>query len=198
MKKFTTALLVASGTLLSPHLAFAAIAPLLDQGPTFYFLGGAGNAAFDTKAKGVAPSGSSVASENNDSQSSYKIAAGKIISNGAFEVGYTDFGDSTNTGGTALTGFSFGVLILAPIGNSPFDIILRSDAYLLKHTYRGNDETTIPGFGLGIGTRLNWANGFFVQGQYDVLYYQDTIEGAAGGEIKTLIQHPSLQVGVAL
>lgn len=196
MKKFATALLLTT-VALTPHMAIAAIDPLLEHEPTFYILGGAGNASFDTKAKGVAPSGSSVASENNDSQASYKIAAGKLIRNGAFEVGYTDFGDSTDTGGTALSGFSFGVMILAPVGDTPFDFILRSDAYLMKHTYRGNEETTIPAFSLGLGSRLNWANGFFVQGQYDVIYLRDGIKGASGGEITTLIQHPTLQAGMA-
>ena len=80
---------------------------------------------------------------------------------------------------------------------SPFDLILRTDAYLLKHQYRGNEETTIPGLGYGIGTRLNWANGFFVQAQYEGLFYKDEIKGAAGGEVKTLIHHPSIQLGIA-
>jgi len=196
MKKLTVTLL--AGLLASfSHAAETSTDPLLDQGPTFYVLGGAGNASFDTKAEGATPLGS-IESENTDSQGSYRLAAGKIFNGGAMEIGYSDFGDSTDTGGTALSGFSFGVLVIAPIGDSPFDLILRTDAYLLKHKYRGNEETTIPGFGLGIGTRLNWANGFFVQGQYDVMYYQDKIEGAIGGEVRTLLQHPSIQAGIAL
>lgn len=194
MKKISLATLV---VLIAPiALAKTTNDQTLYQEPTFYVLGGAGNAMFDTEAKGATPLGS-ISSKNDNSQNSYRVAAGKMLRFGALELGYSDFGDSTNTGGTALSGASFGVLIIAPVGQSPFDFILRTDAYLLKHQYRGNEETTIPGLGYGIGTRLNWANGFFVQAQYEGLFYKDGIEGAAGGEVKTLIHHPSIQLGIA-
>ena len=70
--------------------------------------------------------------------------------------------------------------------------------YSTKVTVMSTDKGhCVAGIGYGIGTRLNWANGFFGQVQYEGLFYKDGIEGAAGGEVKTLIHHPSIQLGIA-
>jgi len=197
MKKITLG--IAAVFLAIPTLGVAAIDPLLLQAPKFYVLGGAGNATINTDSEGITSTGKSLQTDTSTKQSSYRIAGGLQLANdGALELGYTDFGDSSKSGGTTLSGFSAGIVIATPLGQSPFDLVLRSDVYVLNHSYLGSEENTIPGIGLGIGTRLNLTNGMFIQAEYEAIYYIDKFNNAfSGGRISTLLHHPSIQAGIA-
>ena len=197
MKKITLG--IAAVFLAIPTLGVAAIDPLLLQAPKFYVLGSAGNATINTDSEGITSTGKSLQTDTSTKQSSYRIAGGLQLANdGALELGYTDFGDSSKSGGTTLSGFSAGIVIATPLGQSPFDLVLRSDVYVLNHSYLGSEENTIPGIGLGIGTRLNLTNGMFIQAEYEAIYYIDKFNNAfSGGRISTLLHHPSIQAGIA-
>lgn len=199
MNKLSLAFAVAASLLAMPSVALASIDPLLQEAPKLYILGGAGSAMINTESTGVTPAGRSLESDTSTTQTSYRIAGGVQLANdGALELGYTDFGDSSKSGGTTLSGFSAGIVIATPLGQSPFDLVLRSDVYVLNHSYLGSEENTIPGIGLGIGTRLNLTNGVFIQAEYEAIYYIDKFNNAfSGGRISTLLHHPSIQAGIA-